>query len=249
MITQFLQKFREHEWYPLLEFLSPVFFEIVPAWDMVRILTQLTRDSGKKSQQARYQDQLTHFLNQIILPIHLTQTSAWSRHERDSNLSRGDVILRLYFAQILHQDSCCLDLRHRSFQEESESYLWNPRYFVWQWQPSFLEALRAVYRGFYGDDNTLFEQGLRELNLLHAAPTFRKHFGGQEQRAVQFQLKDFSRTFHDIFVLCRDQHVRLPAEFLPFGLYLITLYEHLDRLGGAYDVRAAFTWAESLPKG
>ncbi len=250
MLGLFLKRFREHEWYPLLDFLSPVFFDIVPAWDMVRILTQLTRESVQESRQASFASSLSQQLPSWGLPLTLAEAKTESRVEpREAPWTQADVLLRLYFAQILHEDSACLDLRFRSFRKEGEQWIWQPRYFVWTWSPDFLEALRSVYSGFYEKKDELFRAGLRELNLLHAEERFRAHFGGDEQGAHRFSLKDFRTTFHEIFVSCREHAVRLPPEFLPFGLYLITLYEHLEQLGGAYDVRSAYSWAQALENG
>jgi hypothetical protein len=53
-------------------------------------------------------------------------------------------------------------------------------------------------------------------------------------------------TFHQVFVLCRDAKQSLHPDFLPLGLYLATLYDHLERLGAAVDVLAAFEKASVL---
>ncbi len=243
-MQQILKKFREHEWYPLLDFLSPVFFEIVPTWDMARILTQLTTDSLKEAKSASFRPVLEQRLASWDLPIALDRSPPGTLGE--TPLSRGDVILRLYFAQILLEPSTCLDLRTRSFQELGSGLLWRPRYFVWNFSPFFLTSIRAVYRGFYEDEAQLFQDGLQHLQLWHAEEKFRRHFGSGRQEAQSFSLRDFRQTFHDIFVSCRDHSVRLPPEFLPFGLYLVTLYEHLEHLGGTYNVRAAYEWARSI---
>ena len=48
-------------------------------------------------------------------------------------------------------------------------------------------------------------------------------------------------AFHDIFVRCRDQGVSLHRNFLPLGIYLACLHDHLGTLGGGpFDVRTAF---------
>ena len=76
MLTKFLNRFREHEWYPLLDFLSPVFFEIVPAWDMVRILTQLTRESTHSSKQQDFTRMMNASFVTSGLPLQLGKRPA-----------------------------------------------------------------------------------------------------------------------------------------------------------------------------
>jgi hypothetical protein len=48
------------------------------------------------------------------------------------------------------------------------------------------------------------------------------------------------------FVLCRDAKQSLHADFLPLGIYLAALYDHLERIGVAVDVLGAFEKASVL---
>jgi hypothetical protein len=96
--------------------------------------------------------------------------------------------------------------------------------------------------GAYRDDKSAFRAGLEALNLSHAEDVFVKHFG-DGQRAVRFEVKHFVSTFHQVFVRCRDAGTRLHADFLLLGLYLATLYDHLEQLGVAVDVVSAFEQA------
>ena len=69
------------------------------------------------------------------------------------------------------------------------------------------------------------------------------HFGGGNQQAVVFDPVEFRQTFHRVFVACRDANATLPGGFVPLGLYLAMLYDHMASLGGTWDVRAAYNRA------
>ena len=96
-----------------------------------------------------------------------------------------------------------------------------------------------MYRGFYGEDDALFERGVRALHLEPATDVLRAHFGEGDQRAVVFETKVFHSSFHDVFVRCRDEGVSLHRNFLALGLYLACLYDALEGRG-PLDVRDAF---------
>ena len=100
--------------------------------------------------------------------------------------------------------------------------------------------MRALYRGFYLGDDVLFREGLAALGLAKAEDAIRAQFGEGQQRAVRFLLKDFQQKFQDVFVRCQETGSRIDTGFLSLGLYLATLYEHLDALGEPFDARAAF---------
>jgi len=60
-------------------------------------------------------------------------------------------------------------------------------------------------------------------------------------RAVRFDRAQFVATFHGVFERCRNQGVSLHRTFLPLGIYLVSLHDHLGALGGEpFDVRSAF---------
>jgi hypothetical protein len=158
--------------------------------------------------------------------------------------ARATRVVALYFHQILHGDTTLLDLRHQAFSTR-HPLTWRPASWIAEWEPSFIEALRQVYVGFYRDDPSGFRAGLKALNLSHAEDVFRQHFG-DGQRAVRFEVKHFVSTFHQVFVRSRDARTTLHPDFLLLGLYLASLYDHLERLGVPVDVAAAFEHASQL---
>jgi hypothetical protein len=115
-----------------------------------------------------------------------------------------------------------------------------------EWRP-FFDLLSAVLppgragrvspRGASSPRLPLSQPG---LGLAEAEDAIRAQFGLAEQRAVRFSLRDFQQKFQDVFVRCQETGSRIDPGFLSLGLYLATLYEHLEALGEPLDVRAAF---------
>lgn len=153
---------------------------------------------------------------------------------------QGDAALRLYFRQILRWDEVVVDLRAAAFRSSGADLSWSPRPLWARWDPRFRDGLRELYRGFYAGDDQRFRAGLGALGMLAGEDVFRATFGGDDQRRVAFTVKGFQRTFHQVFVRCRDAGDELPGGVLPLGLTLGCLYQQLETLGGTYDVRAAF---------
>jgi hypothetical protein len=138
---------------------------------------------------------------------------------------------------------------------EGAPTLWRPGWLFVRWDPAFLAALRDLYAGFYLEDPPRFDAAIARLSLEPARDVFLEHFGGGDQREVRFERATFVHTFHDAFLACRDApagpggapRAQLHGNFLALGLYLATLYEHLERLGLAFDVRSAYTAAGVRP--
>ena len=95
------------------------------------------------------------------------------------------------------------------------------------------------------DDDAAFRKALAALHLDAAADLFLDHFGAGEQTAVRFEMAHFTRSFHAVFVRCRERGVQLHPNFVPLGVYLAALYEHLEGLDVPLDVRAAFAAAST----
>jgi hypothetical protein len=233
-------------------FVTPAFFDVMPSkplWQRFKGLVQGTRDPKSYAKAVRERQAL---LARSSLAV--TLESPGARHESDLSTAGADAamapearaarVVALYFHQVLHGDTTLLDLRYPAFSEQ-HPLTWRPAAWMATWEPAFIEALRQIYVGFYRDDTSGFRAGLRALNLSHAEDVFKRHFG-DGQRAVRFEVKHFVSTFHQVFVRCRDARTSLHPDFLPLGLYLASLYDHLERLGVAVDVAGAFEHASVL---
>jgi hypothetical protein len=48
-----------------------------------------------------------------------------------------------------------------------------------------------------------------------------------------------------VFIRCRDSKTPLHPDFVTLGVMLATLYDHLETLGGVYDVQSAYQAANA----
>jgi len=232
-------------------FVSPAFFDVMPTralWQRFKALAGGARDPELLRQAL---SERRSWLARSRVPVSIA--SAETRHARSDERQpgspaageRASSVAALYFHQLLHGELTLLDLRASAFTQEAGALVWRPAAWIARWDPSFILALRRLYTGFYAGEIAEFHAGLRALNLLHAEHVFRQHFG-DGQGTVRFEVKHFVSTFHQVFVLCRDQKTRLHPDFLPLGLYLASLYDHEERLGAAVDVAAAFATASGV---
>jgi hypothetical protein len=233
-------------------FVTPAFFSVMPTkplWQRFKGLVQGTRDPKLYARVVRERQALL-----ARSSIAVVLEGPGERHEADLSTAGADAgmapearasrVVSLYFHQILHGDTTLLDLRPQAFSAQ-HPLTWRPAPWIADWDAAFIEALRQIYAGFYREDDSGFRAGLAALNLTHSEDVFRRHFGGG-QRAVRFEVKHFVATFHQVFVRCRDAHTRLHPDFLLLGLYLASLYDHLERLGVTVDVGSAFEHASEL---
>jgi hypothetical protein len=225
----------------LASFVSPAFFDVMPAkalWKRSRALLAGTRDreAFRLAVAARSSE-----LERLLPAIELTD-SAQRSHTPVSGGSaetRGARVVELYFHQLFHGSTALLDIRGPSFTASEDRLLWHPASWLATWSPDFISALRDIYRGFYKHDDDQFRRGLSALSLTHSEDLFRKQFGAGQDR-VTFRTVDFVDTFHQVFQRCKQAHVSLHPDFLPLGIYLAALYDHLQDLAVPVDVAAAF---------
>lgn len=239
---------RATEWGQLLDFVSPAFFEVLPA----RALAGATKDLIASTRDAAGFAAVAAQVRSRIEPRGLgvwiasgdpPPAASLRRGSRRRRCERGQLVLRLYFEQLLGSDAALLDLRHASFAPHGASLAWRPARGFVRWEPAFLAAVRRIYRGFYAGEDAEFRAGLAALDLDAAADLFLTHFGDGDQKAVSFEMTQFTASFHAVFQRCRAEGVRLHPNFVALGVHLAALYEHLEALDVPLDVRAAFTAA------
>lgn len=246
---------KNSKWGYLLDFVSPRFFDVMPSKALVAQVKELTKNSIKKKEFEKIRQQqvlLFDFPNTTFVtslpkkpnPLTLAQLNPSQKKQF------GHLILKMYFTQLLCGEAIVLDLRPASFlvvpSSQKQEILWKPSALWSLWDQDFLQNVRDLYTGFYTEQLVLFDQALEKLNLFCAKDIFLKHFG-ENQRQLTFQLKDFITTFHSVFLRCQQNQVSLHGNFICLGIYLATLYESLELLGQAFDVRACFEniWQEN----
>jgi hypothetical protein len=223
----------------LASFVTPAFFDVMPAkalWSRARKLLAGTRDhEAFRHAVAERSGELAKVLPEVQLADGKRAAPAPAG---DSEL-RASRVVELFFHQLFYGRTTLLDLRAASFTADGERLLWHPASWMAEFTPDFIGPLRDIYRGFYTRDDAKFQQGLRALSLQSCEDLFRKHFGG-DQAKLAFRTVDFVDTFHQVFQRCKQQGTSLHPDFLPLGIYLAALYDHLEDLAVAVDVSAAF---------
>lgn len=223
----------------LASFATPAFFDVMPAralWNRARNLLAGTRDrEAFRHAVAARAAELAKLLPEVQLVDSAKKSAALG--DRDVRAAR---VVELFFHQLFCGRVILLDLRAASFMSQDDQHLlWHPAAWMAELAPDFSGPLRAIYRGFYTHDDALFRRGLSALSLQGCEDLFRQHFGGDLAK-VTFRTVDFIETFHKVFQRCKQQGVALHADFLPLGIYLAALYDHVEDLGVAVDVAAAF---------
>ena len=229
----------------LLDFVSPSFFDVVPVFESAACIKKLAGGLLGRGRPLAF-DAVQTSLVARGLPVSViggSPINAPGDQKSGSNyasVDAGQCLLKIYFHQLLVCPEAILDMRFASFHFHTDKIDWTPMRVVHQWRPDFISPLREVYRGFYLNDTGAFKKGLKELGLESAEELFLRHFGEGDQSAVVFSGQHFRKSFHDIFVHCKEHKIKLHGDFLPFGILLGTLYENLSRLGGHHNVRKAF---------
>jgi hypothetical protein len=229
----------------LASFATPAFFDVMPRkalWARAKSLYAATRDReafrhAVAARSAQLESAMPHLKLVAERPA-MRGTPASSAGEADR---RATNVVELYFMQLFSDGVTLLDLRDSafSFEDEPKASFWHPASWLVQWSPEFIGPLRDIYRGFYTRDDELFRRGLGALSLLHSEDLFRAQFGG-DQKQVRFRTAEFIRTFHQVFLRCKEAGTTLHPDFLPLGIYLAALYDHLEALAVPVDVAAAY---------
>jgi hypothetical protein len=222
------------EWKDIKELLSPQFFAVMPPRKIASLIKEMYGNFRNEDLFARATGEAEELCRRFDLDVVIVREPGV-----DPAPPVGDLVLRLYFGQLFHGSTTLIDLRPERFSSHQNQLLWSPSRLVVEWDKPFLTSIRALYRSFYTDDDEGFENALAQLQLQSVANLFRKHFGGGDQRAVAFDLDEFRATFRQILSRCKAEGIELHRQFGVLGVYLGTLYDHLESLGGVYDVRRA----------
>jgi len=241
---------RRTEWRPFLALLSPSLLRVVPPGPLLAELRRLGSLSRSPAALARAVAGRRASIAAAGLPIRIgAPAGAVARAAPADPTARGQRVLELYFHQLFADadGSTLLDLRYARFADEGAALAWSPSGLLADLGDVFLRAVRALYRGFYRGDDALFREGLAALGLTEAEAAIRSQFGEGQQRAVAFSLRDFQQKSLEVLLRCQATGSRIDPGFLPLGLLLATLYEHLEALGVPFDVRAAYHAADPCP--
>jgi hypothetical protein len=230
----------------LSSFVSPAFFDVLPArkiWSRGRALMISKSSPAYREAVAARARSLQALPLAVALPGQQAAPDALGEDQR----AHATRLLTLFFEQIYSDTPTLVDLRADNARDQKGQLAWDPAAWVCPWSPDFLASLRGLYEGFYAPNDALLKQSLKELRIDLAEDLFRQHFGAHPE-AQRFVMKDFVNTFHQVFVRCRDQKRELHEDFLPLGVYLATLYDHLDSIPIELDVAGCYARARRRGK-
>jgi hypothetical protein len=230
----------------LSSFVSPAFFDVLPArkiWGRGRSLMMSKSSSEYRDAVAGRARELQALPLAVALPGQTGSRDALGNDQR----AHATRLVTLFFQQIYSDVPTLLDLRGESAKDRDGQLQWEPAAWVCRWSPDFVGAVRGLYQGFYAPDDALLKQSLKDLRIDIAEDLFRKHFGDHPE-AQRFVMKDFVDTFHQVFVRCRDQKRELHEDFLALGVYLATMYDHLDGTPVEVDVAGCYARARRSTK-
>jgi hypothetical protein len=162
----------------------------------------------------------------------------------------GEKILTLYFAQLFSTHGIFIDLRMPHFEIERDHLVWHPTSFWTRLGDSFRLGLINVYDGFYLENDDLYYQGLEEIGLLmpnfshedkkELGDLFRNHFGGVRHEEMEFKLDKFRNSIISMSNFMLNKKVQISKDFLYLGIYLVTMYDILEEIGGTYPVKEIY---------
>lgn len=239
-MTAHIRAARKSEWGRLLDYMSPSFFEVVSPADLSAQLAQLAASPLRVRRVRRARAARSASLDTARLGVALGSDRDGRSGLADGATRAGDAALRVFFHQVFCDGPMLLDLRRRAFTVRADDVAWDPASLTFEPSTEFRRALRDLYRGFYDDEPARFDRATATLGLAPARDLFRAHFGDGDQRAVRFSTAAFRDTFHSVFLRCREAGSRIHGEFVPLGVYLGCLYEHLDAAEQTFDVRRAY---------
>jgi len=227
--------------------LAPLSFELMSTRSLARQGLDLLANAANSRRFVSVLTSLQSHLRAGSVPVLIAEhrdVVELAPHEELSRSQRrwiGQLALELYFTQIFRSEVAVIDLWPARFGVNGDGdAIWAPRPFYLRWEPEFRQGVRNIYGGFFLDDQSRFERGVRQLGLGEAADVLTAHFGRGNQRSVRFGVQTLRATLESVARTHSSRDGRLHPNFTAFGLYLVALHELLGSLDMAYDVRAAF---------
>ena len=237
---------RSAEWSHMRDYVSGAFFDVLPGPDLAKEVAKLSRNMTRRRAFDTRRDVLAAAWvgrTPTVSPVGALRgasVASLQTFDDETRTAIGDATLAAFFRVVLEGGDVLLDLRPSRLAWSNGALEWSPSRLWTTWDAEFAQHVAGLYRGFYGDDDAVFDQALAGLGISSARDVLRAHFGAENQHAVAFELEKFHATFHEVFVSCRDSGASLHPGFVTLGLLLACLYETLELLGGTFDVRAAY---------
>jgi len=239
----------------LLSYISPGFLDVVPPNSLFQAVRDLALKGRNRSQFEKWMSDRRASLKQAKLPVNILNRKETDREPYMALQSLGQInqrkhighsILQLFFHQLFDGGATLLDLRSDTFWVDDKMasdqiiLQWMPRCLFVNWQPDFIKPVRQLYRGFYEDDMTVFDQALTALNLDPTRDVLLEFFGNARDTEMRFMRSAFLDQFKRIFTICKQEKRSIHPQFVVLGAYLAGLYDALEQLNVPLDVGNAF---------
>lgn len=257
-MTLFRRLLAGSEFSTLASLVSPALLDLITPREISARAVQLARNwsdhEGYRTLLGARQRLLTAQGVELILsPVEPPRRSLWPFRHHEPHPGppprgmSGEAALGLFFQQIFAGSGVLLDFRRSRFAEgEGGRLSFRPLPLWTTWQQDFQHSLRDMYQGFYEEDDALIARALRYLGLSVAKDVLVRTFGGAHRTACRFSVEASRVTFHEVFLRCRDHHAPVHPDLLVLGILMLTLTDHLEDEGEAYDVRSLCARARKL---
>jgi predicted unusual protein kinase regulating ubiquinone biosynthesis (AarF/ABC1/UbiB family) len=244
MIKQFIPK----EYRSLLDYISPAAFKVVDWKKAMAQFLELSKHALNKS----YIEDLAQSNVELFSPrVQLRQTEVADLSDAgplaDSQVA--EFILDTYFSQFFSNKGTLLDLRLKHFVNTKGHLLFDPGAFVHRFEQKFRTGMLEIYQGYYLSDPQKMENGMLAVGLVkkpdpekieYTKKLLFSHFGEADQGPIEFNLEHFKQSFQELFLHLKKENIRLSSDFLFLGIYLVTLYLALSKIGQKVDVKKCF---------
>jgi hypothetical protein len=241
----------------LLDYISPAAFDVIDWKAALKKAGKISKELVFESNVERVKAQIAEHLPPGLkfADKELFKEVSDNQFTRNSKKELGQNILVLYFRQIFLGPDVFLDFRKERFSRfEAESgeqtLYWKPNGLWIEFNSEFLEGLRLLYKGFYEQNETALDRGLFILGLYSETMTHQakselkglleSHFGQGRTAPMKFEVAHFMTSFDNLFIFLKNNKLKLSEDFLFLGIYILTLYLHLEFLGDPFDVVAAY---------
>jgi hypothetical protein len=229
----------------LLRHVPTVLFQVVDWNELVSELPKLSRRVIKKEGFETLFDEQKNFLGPSLLQLTLSPQNGYRVTKRSA-----ETLLELYFTQLFSPHGLFLDLRSHHFGLNEEKLMWHPSGLWTKFDENFRMGLLDVYEGFYLHNDEKYLDGLKRIGLIaedwsdedkiRLSELFSAQFGSAKTESMSFNLEDFKNSILKTSNFMLSKKVNISKDFLYLGIYLVTMYAHLEQTSEKLAVREVY---------
>lgn len=228
----------------LLKHVPTVLFQVV---DWNELVSELPKLSRRMLQKEGYEDLLGLQRDALAAEDIVLTHEPLDQMNYTPDKKSAIRCLTLYFEQLYSPDGLFLDLRSHHFIAKDEELWWHPSGLWTQFSEEFRQGLLNVYEGFYLEKEELYQRGLISIGLLNPdwsqedrqklADLFKAQFGEARTSEMKFELDHLRDAIMKMTDFLMEKKVKITKDFLYLGIYLVTLYSHLELSGHKLPVK------------